>query len=180
MLLAEIKQSRMFDIIDSRDFYAMLVNDFDDFMDNQSSARHAFHCAVTAYHLYEWVWGNWLKTDYECWEKLGGIRDKKDFLSWVKQKCPWFEFVEDLANGSKHFVRDQSFESSRIVGYGQGPYGIGPYSSSYLLIDFREDAGEHRYYDAATLLEVVLRFWRDFFRKYRPTHDLPVSKHHVD
>ena len=33
---------------------------------------------------------------------------------------------------------------------------------------------------AGFLLEVVVRFWRDFFRTYRPDLDLPASRHHVD
>ena len=82
-------------------------------------------------------------------------------------------------NGTKHFIRDQGFETMRVTGYGSGPYGVGPYGKGYLLIDYGEGAGEHRWMPAAHLLEVVVRFWRDFFKKYRPGEDIPVSKHHV-
>jgi glucoamylase len=30
------------------------------------------------------------------------------------------------------------------------------------------------------LIEVVVRFWRNFFRMYQPSATLPISKHHVD
>ncbi|MBY0318302.1 MAG: hypothetical protein K2X72_06220 [Reyranella sp.] len=169
----------MFDITTSRDFYAKLVADFDDFMAQPDSARHALNCAISAYHLYEWVWGDWLKTDYET-QKLLGIRDRDSFAAWVRRACVWFVGVQDLANGTKHFIRDQGFETMRVSGYGQGPYGIGPYGKGYLVIDYGEDAGEHRWMPAAHLLEVVVRFWRDFFKKYRPGEDIPVSAHHVD
>jgi hypothetical protein len=33
---------------------------------------------------------------------------------------------------------------------------------------------------AEDLIEVVVRFWRDFFRLYRPSTALPVSRHHID
>jgi hypothetical protein len=33
----------MFDIVTAHDFYAMLVHDFDDFMEKPSSARLALH-----------------------------------------------------------------------------------------------------------------------------------------
>ncbi len=68
----------------------------------------------------------------------------------------------------------------RIGGYGEGPFGLGPYGQGYLLIDYGEAAGEPRWQPAAGLLEVVVRFWRDFFRAYRPNPDLPASRHHVD
>ena len=61
----------MFDLTNSRDFYAILVEDFDDFMAEPHSARRAVHCAITAYHLHEWVWGDWLKHDYDVWKALG-------------------------------------------------------------------------------------------------------------
>jgi len=51
----------MFDIKTADDFYAVLVADFDDFMDEPHSGRRALHCAITAYHLHEWVWGDWLR-----------------------------------------------------------------------------------------------------------------------
>jgi hypothetical protein len=46
----------MFDINNSKDFYAKLVADFDDYMQNLDSARHAVNCAITAYHVHDWVW----------------------------------------------------------------------------------------------------------------------------
>jgi hypothetical protein len=170
--------SGMFDLTNSREFYAMLVEDFDDFMAQPHSARRAVHCAITAYHLHEWVWGDWLKEDYGVWKAIG-IRDKDSFRAWIESKCVWFLAVQDIANGTKHFIRDQGFETMRIGGYGQGPFGVGPYGQGYLLIDYGEGAAEHRWQPAAPLLEVVVRFWRDFFRAYRPSLDLPVSKHHV-
>ena len=48
--------SLMFDLVTAHDFYAMLVEDFDDFMAEPHSARRAVHCAITAYHLLDWVW----------------------------------------------------------------------------------------------------------------------------
>ncbi len=50
----------MFDILNASDFYAMLVEDFDEYMDKPHSARLAIHCAITATHLHEWVWHDWL------------------------------------------------------------------------------------------------------------------------
>ena len=46
----------MFDLVAAHDFYAMLVEDFDDFMAEPHSARRAVHCAITANDLLDWVW----------------------------------------------------------------------------------------------------------------------------
>jgi hypothetical protein len=95
----------MFDIKTVDDFYAVLVADFDDFMDEPASARRALHCVITDYHLHEWVWGDWLKRDIETRKALG-IRNKESFLAWIDRACVWFASVQNLANGTKHFIRN--------------------------------------------------------------------------
>lgn len=157
----------MFDITTCRDFHKKLRADFDDFAKEQASARLALNCIVTAYHLHEWVWGDWLKTDHAAWKELG-IRDKESFVAWIERECPAFRIVQDLANGAKHFVREQSVGTSHVGGFGMGPYGVGPFGASYLLIDYGADAGEPRYKTARDLIESVVTFWNGFFERYPP------------
>lgn len=56
-------------------FYEMLVDDFDDFMKEQHSARRAFHCILEAYHLREWVWHDWLEND-DAARKRSALRER--------------------------------------------------------------------------------------------------------
>ncbi|MFF0923207.1 hypothetical protein ACFYE8_26320 [Rhizobium leguminosarum] len=171
----------MFEIVTSKDFYAMLVEDFDDFVAEPHSGRRALHCAITAYHLHEWVWAEWLSRDKAARDAMGiAGRDKKYFLQWIEKYCVWFRLVQELANGSKHLGRNIGFDTLKVSGFGEGPFGIGPFGQGYLLLDLGEDALEHRWQPAAHILEVVVRFWRDFFLKYIPSDDLPTSRHHID
>ena len=82
----------MFDIITSRDFLAKLEADFADFEKEPGSARLALNCAITGYHLHEWVWGDWLKTDYAVWKALK-ICDFESFLAWIDTACPRFPVI---------------------------------------------------------------------------------------
>lgn len=157
----------MFDIETCRDFHKKLNADFDDFVKEQDSARLAMNCVITAYHLHEWVWGDWLKTAYSAWKELG-IRDKDSFLAWIERECPAFNTVQDLANGAKHFIREESVKTRHVGGYGMGPFGIGPFGASYLLIDYGTDAGDDRYKTAKDLIEAVVTFWNIFFERYLP------------
>jgi len=167
----------MFDIANSKDFYAKLLADFDDFMDNPASARHAMNCAITAHHVHDWVWNDYLKNDQVTRSRMGLGKDKKEFINWIASRSVWFGMVQEISNGSKHFGRDAPFETRRITGYGMGPYGVGPYGHSYLLIDHGEEAGVHQFMTVAMLLEVVVRFWRDFFKSFSPYRDdLPKGK----
>lgn len=191
----------MFDLTTSRDFYAMLVEDFDEYMAEPYSARRAFHCAIAAYHLREWVWLDWLQHDPTVQQALG-ITNKPTFDAWVNRACVWFPAIRGLVNGTKHFDRKQGFETMRVTaapfaldqptaGFDEGAWNgpiryvesehpMGLNGRGYLLIDYGEGAAEHRWQPAAHLLEVVVRFWRDFFKTYRPAPDIPVSSHHVD
>jgi hypothetical protein len=167
----------VFDINNSREFYAKLLADFDDFMDNADSARHAMNCAITAHHVYDWVWSDYLKNDQETRQRMGIGKDKKEFIRWIDDHSVWFNMVQEISNGSKHFRHEASFEAERVTGYGMGGYGVGDYGQSYLVIDNGEEAGVHRFMMVPTLLEVVVRFWRDFFKNYSPYRDdLPKGK----
>ena len=171
--------AQLFEPLSCRDFYAMLVADFDDFMAEPHSARRAWHCAITAYHLHEWVWGDWLKGN-EAARATFQVNSSIEFLQWIERHCVWFWFVQQLTNGAKHFVRRPASQPI-LVGtpHGEGTFGMGPYGKGYLIVDLGEDAGDERFTPAARFLEVVVRFWRDFFRAYMPDPDLPVSRHHA-
>src|SRR6516164_927661 len=103
----------MFDITTSRDFLGKLKADFEDFTREPHSARLALNCAITAYHLHEWVWGDWLQGDYSIWRELG-IRDLETFRDWINGACPWFETVRELSGGAKHFASTDTFKTERL------------------------------------------------------------------
>jgi hypothetical protein len=156
----------MFDINTSRDFLAKLEADYADFKSQPDSARHALNCIITSYHLREWVWGDWLKTDYAMWQVLG-IRCDLTFRAWLAHEWAGFGVVESLTNGAKHFNRSTKPETQRIAGYGCGPYSVGPFGKAYLLIDYGPDKPD-RWVTAEQLIDEALTFWRIFFDTYRP------------
>jgi hypothetical protein len=156
----------MFDIITARDFLSKLEAEYADFKAQPASARHALNCTITAYHLHEWVWGDWLKGDYATWRRLS-VRDIKSFEEWLDRECPGFALARNLANGAKHFNRTVSSETQRVASFGEGPYGVGPYGTPYLLIDYGTDKPE-RWTTGEQLMDEIVTFWRQFFQTYRP------------
>jgi hypothetical protein len=166
----------MFDITNARDFYQKLLEDFDDYMAHQDSARHGMNCAITAHHMADWAWVDFLKGDAALRTKLG-IKNRDGFKAWIDGQSIWYGMVQDISNGSKHFLREQSIGTARISGYGQGGYGIGPYGMGYLTVDLGGADPAHQLMPFALLLEVVVRFWRDFLSQYGPyVGNLPTGK----
>src|SRR5262245_11977724 len=102
----------------SKDFYEKLLAEFDDFMMHQDSARHAMNCAITAFHVHDWVWNDFLKQDQALRAKLGIGNKKHDFAAWIVHKGSfWFSAVGEIANGSKHFGRGTSFPVPLVNDY---------------------------------------------------------------
>jgi hypothetical protein len=164
----------MFDMVNSRDFYQKLVEDFDDFMSNIASARHAMNCAITAHHMADWVWGDFVKGD-EALKLQLGVRDKDGFMQWIDGQTVWYSLVQSISNGSKHFIRKTAGGTQKVEGYGMGGYGQGPYGKSYLAIEVSPT--DPKNLEVSMLLEVVIRFWRDFLRKHGPYKgNLPEGK----
>jgi hypothetical protein len=193
----------MFDIVTPRDFYAMVVQDFEDFMDEPHSARRAMHCAISAYHLHDWVWAGGLAKNDALREELGIARNKGEFVAWCTRMTWHFAIVQDLANGSKHLRPTSGVEAVKVgappfmwdtltAGWGEGHWDgptkfvkaegpWGPKGQGYLMIDLGPGDEVHRYQPAAHVLEAVVRFWRNYLRRYDAANG-PVlnSPHHPD
>lgn len=176
------KKSTIFGIGTARDFLDKLEADFADYEKEQGSGRLALNCAMTAYHLHEWVWSDWLKNSGGVCSDLGIRNGKNGFLAWIDSVCPWFRWIRELTNGAKH-TAPQSFQSLRVgrlpflfdtpgAGWDEGAWdGPMPFlfgGNTLLLIDNGPEAGEHRWIPVGMLLNAVVRFWRQFFAQYAP------------
>lgn len=103
-----------FDIKSSKDFLQKLIEDHEEFINNSTSSRIALNCAMTAWHLTEWIYHEYhelLKTEFSS---LTAFQTK------MKEKCPSLQIMHDLANGTKHFklTRHKPSVSSTILHQG--------------------------------------------------------------
>lgn len=162
----------MFDISNARDFYQKLLDDFDDFMQQPDSARHAMNCAITAHHMADWVWGDFVKGDAMLMSKLG-VKDKNNSMTWIDSQTIWYSLVQSISNGSKHFIRENAKGTQKVQGYGMGGFGQGPFGMSYLAIEVSQTDPKNM--ELSMLFEVVIRFWRDFLTQCGP-YPLPKAK----
>lgn len=157
----------IFAIITPSDFHAKVQEDvrlLDERIDDSSRAMNAI---LSGYHLHEWIWAGWLKAASPKTLRGTVIRDKAGFLAWLETHCPHFLILQSLANGTKHCSPVDP--TGRIAGYGSGPFGVGPYGTTYLLID-RGDTfpPEERWLVASTMLREVSAFWEQFFTDNAP------------
>lgn len=170
----------MFGITNALQFYQKLVQEFDDFCENPGSARHAMNFVITAYHLHEWVWKDYLKNDGARRQKIGIAKDINAFKEWLNGRSIWYAQMQPLANGSKHF---QPASGLQISLHDVGPLNSFAFNAeaynegySFFLVDMGMHEGLPNMAPASMLFEAVLRFWRWFLLTHSPYTELPKGK----
>jgi hypothetical protein len=151
----------IFAIRTAADLLAKAEEDLEGLVEQMDHSGRAMNCILSAHHLHEWVWALHLKAEQPIALPGKTIRAKSDLVEWLDDHCPHFRLIQELANGSKHCSPVHG--TDKIDGYGRGPYGVGPYGRSYLLIDLGEDRQPaDRWLVAHLMLKEVLAFWRQF------------------
>jgi hypothetical protein len=150
----------MFSIETPGNFLVKVESDAAALNADYANAGLAVNSILSLYHLHEWIWAKHFKATRPF--ELNGktIRDKKDFIKWCDEHCPNFNLVQELANGTKHCSPVHS--TTKIKGFGEGPWGIGPYGMAYLLIDLGEAEGSERWKIAHAVVTETAAFWRSF------------------
>jgi len=150
----------VFGITTATDFRAKAARDNAALQAEIENADLAINAVLSAYHLYEWVWRLVLKPIKPALVRGSALRSKDDWVKWLDTNCPHFGLLQELANGSKHCLPVAA--AVQIEGYGDGPYGIGPFGLPYLLIDLGEEIEvDQRWLVANAVLQDVTDFWTD-------------------
>jgi hypothetical protein len=81
-----------FNITNAKEFLGKLHEEQKDFIASRClSGRHALNAIITAYHLHEWVWGEWLQNHHDL-RKAWGVNSADDFRQYLsKRPCPAFK-----------------------------------------------------------------------------------------
>ena len=169
----------MFGISTPLQFYQKLVQEFDDFCEAPSSARHAMNFVITAYRLHEWVWKGFLKNDVAKLQELHISKSIDAFKAWLDGKSIWYAQMQALANGSKHFQPG----GLQIRIHHVGPFNTFAFNEvafnegySYFVVEMGEFEGRPHFVPATFIFEAVMRFWRDFFHLHGPYPELPKGR----
>jgi len=91
----DIEVSYSFEIQDSRDLFLEFLRRYDEYQNDVMSSGNAVVCAILAWHVVDWI--------YEEFPSVtGSFKKKSDFQKASKAKCLSLEYIQDIANGTKH------------------------------------------------------------------------------
>lgn len=125
---------------------------------DQSNVHRAFTAILALNHIIDWLHH---KITVEQ-SKAIGLTNSQDFKivkDHFENKNADISLVRQIANGFKHLRLRR--DTQKIAGYGQGPFGVGPFDSPYLLIDLGDDKPtSERWVVGFELCNRVLTWWR--------------------
>jgi len=96
-------------ITDCRSFWReIVVPDYNDFTANIDDLRRAFHCAISLFHLSDWVYvahKAHIDANFTFRERHGVARpDERTFANALGDLHPDFDLIRGIANSAKHLV----------------------------------------------------------------------------
>jgi hypothetical protein len=167
-------------IDDYRAFRAEIVQkDFDDFHANDGDIRAAFHCAISLYHLADWVYAaHKAQIDATFTFNANGpqrVTDEKTFANALADITSDFELIRSVANSAKHLVvtskpraRQQPPHTAshaantvaKSTGWGTGGWGTSKWGGGPTVIL----EGDGR--PISEIAESVLKMWDALFAQH--------------
>jgi hypothetical protein len=142
----------VFAITNAREYREKVEEDLTELASDIANSSRAINAATSVYHLHEWLWTHTLKPKKPVTLGSSTIKNYDELVKWLDDNCPHFTLIQELANGSKHAYPVVS--GRKVEGYGQGPWGIGPYNAPYLLLDLGGNkAPANRYLVASDVIQ---------------------------
>ncbi|MHC2514618.1 hypothetical protein [Bradyrhizobium diazoefficiens] len=149
--------TRMFGIDTIDEYLAFCAEAVAELEYDQDSVLRAFAAILALNHIPDWLQYK-LTVSQRNTLGLTGSQVGDPVKDYFEAMHVDFKRVRELANGFKHLRPVHS--TQKVAGYGQGPYGIGPYGQSYLLIDLGEDKPANERWDVGlSLCKRALECW---------------------
>jgi len=142
-----------FEIITPIDFFGKLIEDHREYAGDLLSSRRAINCAMSAWHLLDWIY----------WEYYHVSMEKRELMDKVQRECPAFIILQDITNGSKHYRI--TYYTSRVASteHHRGAFSSG-FSRGFdisTLEVIKTDGTRHFYED---IINEAIVYWRLFFK----------------
>jgi hypothetical protein len=127
MTSSEQKAQKAFGFRDSRDMLEKLRWELNNLFSRQRldiavCQYHAFNCAVTAWHVTDWLWLDIIPEVRARLEEKTQRRLNRceEFQAYVRDACPELKLCHQIANGSKHCLLEHKPDAAISAGISGG------------------------------------------------------------
>ena len=150
-------ETQLFGVNTVDDYLALCSEAVGEFTAQQDSVLKGFTAILVLNHL-----PDWLRYKLTAAERntLGlSSQPEAEVVSALEARNADLTLVRQIANGFKHLR--PVHPTQKVEGYGNGPFGVGPFGVPYLLIDLGEDEDtSKRWCLGLNLCERVLAWWQ--------------------
>ncbi|MGC2048457.1 MAG: hypothetical protein WA635_07595 [Gallionella sp.] len=175
MALSEQKGQKSFGLHDSRDMLEKLRWELSNLFCRQRyniavCQYHAFNCAVTAWHVTDWLWQD-ISSSPELKIKLQEIIHKplntlepfklEHFQNYVRVDCGALRLCYQIATGSKHCLFERKAADSTISAIISDGEGY-DYGNPIIVEGDTHHMADKVFYEAQFWFEAFLRDWNIF------------------
>ena len=146
-----------FDIKTSKDFFNKLLTDYDEFSSNTTSSRVALNCAMTAWHLTEWIYSEFNQSLCNHFTTLALYQQD------LKRQCTSLQIMHDLANGTKHYLLTKHRPIVKETNLHQGTFDRTfdrTFDTSTLKIELND--GTKIYFEDE--IKKAINFWKQYLQ----------------
>lgn len=155
--------SNTFEIANSKGFYNKLQEEYSDFDKQHLNPRFAINCAITSWHLTDWTYQEFFKTDTRFQDSKENGKFKHGLVKYqeyLKLKCQELEYMRMITNGSKHCKVNQ--DDRTVVSSGDfSPYDYSRHDYNVpRFVVVNENSSEEL--DFETLLLKTITFWETY------------------
>ncbi len=123
MIIAPLEQKaqKSFGLRDSRDIIEKLHWELKNLFcrqryDIKACQYDAFNCAVTAWHVTDWLW----QDISPALKSALRVNRRGDFQAYVRKACPALNLCHQIANASKHCRLNYDSTISTVISDGEG------------------------------------------------------------
>jgi hypothetical protein len=157
----EPKAQKAFALRDSRDMLGKLRWELNNLFFRQrhdiaACQYHAFNCAVTAWHVTDWIWRD-ISSDPQLRIRLRDAMPMKSldaFQGYARKNCPALKHCHRIANGSKHTL----LKTYTLISDGDGY----DYGNPIIVEGASQHPADKIFFDALFWYEAFLRDWNIF------------------
>lgn len=156
-----------FDLTTGHDLYCKRKRDFVRYQGSPTDSDLAWNCAVTAWHVREWVWKQRISPHPGDDRSLfkASLADIQQDNAELNRRCSRYQLIKEVCNGSKHFrlnalgrVASTTTKPGALYGatlFNESLFNEGPYHAIEL-----DDGSTERF---SEVLGQVISFWDGVF-----------------
>lgn len=131
-----------------------------------SVSDHAFNCAITIWHIADWIWKLYNPNNTKNLQCLG-LKDFNDLHSLIRRESEAMAICYEIATGSKHMKLDKKPDYKPQVAATEVSDGPSTILATGIFKVLKVDLRNGKRKRAEDIFKEAIEYWEKFFATYK-------------